>query len=418
MPGTRDCECTGQTGNSSPRHEEPHVSTLPRLPRIAATVGAALPTRAGSDYLDAVSRLSADRTSWERFDGPGQIPYGINAHVAGGSLYVADTELSGGGLVHRWKADGTWERVGEPLSSTIGITWSYGSVKALTDVGGTPYALWNADDGYVARFTGGAWQDVAGPTNPQGGHTIRLIGGRVYVASADDPMQVTRLKADGSGWEDTPPPAHDAAVKGGVLTGVSGVPYLAAADVIGTNVIRIVRLEGTTHTGADDFDDSEPTSSTPDAPPPGGPPSPPGGRGGGNGNGGGGDQPPGRPCTTRLLGTGRSDRLTGDAFGNTIRGLAGNDVLSGLAGDDCLFGGPGNDQIEGGDRRDLLNGGTGADRLKSGAGNDRVEAGSGNDVVDSRGSGFDVIDCGPGRDRALVGDLDRVRNCERVVNVD
>jgi Ca2+-binding RTX toxin-like protein len=56
--------------------------------------------------------------------------------------------------------------------------------------------------------------------------------------------------------------------------------------------------------------------------------------------------------------------------------------------------------------------------VTSGAGQDTVRAGSGNDVVDSRGRGFDTIDCGPGRDRALVGDLDRVRNCERVLNVD
>jgi hypothetical protein len=47
-----------------------------------------------------------------------------------------------------------------------------------------------------------------------------------------------------------------------------------------------------------------------------------------------------------------------------------------------------------------------ADRLSGGAGNDRVTA------VDGK---RDAVDCGPGRDTAVVDSHDRVRGCEHVL---
>jgi hypothetical protein len=79
-----------------------------------------------------------------------------------------------------------------------------------------------------------------------------------------------------------------------------------------------------------------------------------------------------------LQGTSKADRLTGGAAAETIRGGAGNDRLSGGGGRDVLLGGRG---------RDLLK---------------------------ARDGERDRVDCGPGRDRAIVDKLDRVRRCERV----
>jgi hypothetical protein len=95
-------------------------------------------------------------------------------------------------------------------------------------------------------------------------------------------------------------------------------------------------------------------------------------------------------------GTAGPDRLSGTAAGDTLYGLDGNDVLFGLAGNDVLFGGRGND---------ILVGGLGRDRLFGGPGNDTLRA---------RDGLRDVVDCGPGRDTAIVDRTDRVSGCERV----
>ena len=82
----------------------------------------------------------------------------------------------------------------------------------------------------------------------------------------------------------------------------------------------------------------------------------------------------------RLLirGTKHADRLHGTAAAETIKGGRGNDRLSGGGGKDVLLGGPGRDLLE------------------------------------SRDGFRDRVDCGSGRDRAIVDTLDRVRRCERV----
>lgn len=182
-------------------------------------------------------------------------------------------------------------------------------------------------------------------------------------------------------------------------------------------------------------------------------------------------------CANDLNGTPAGETLNGTPLGDNIFGFGGNDVLNGLAGNDCLIGGPGNDRLNGGtgndalegsrgndtasggsgrdrivgesgrDRlsggsgRDALNGGSSPDRLSGGASHDRLSGGSGNDRLTgstgndrltggsgrnsySAGSGRDRvnarnrrrerINCGSGRDTAVVDRADRVRGCERV----
>jgi hypothetical protein len=85
------------------------------------------------------------------------------------------------------------------------------------------------------------------------------------------------------------------------------------------------------------------------------------------------------PSAKVISGTPKADRLIGTGHHDVINGLGGNDVINGRAGRDRLNGGPGND------------------------------------VIHARDGTPDVIDCGPGRDHAIVDRTeDGVYNCERV----
>lgn len=95
--------------------------------------------------------------------------------------------------------------------------------------------------------------------------------------------------------------------------------------------------------------------------------------------GAGGPVPTARPCIRRLRGTARGDRLIGTAGGDRIYGRGGADRISGRGGADCLWGG------------------------------------TGPDLIWARDGGRDWVDCGPGRDRAVVDRVDRVVHCERVL---
>ena len=95
-------------------------------------------------------------------------------------------------------------------------------------------------------------------------------------------------------------------------------------------------------------------------------------------------------------GTAMADRISGSAANDVLYGLGGADVLLGLKGNDVLYGGRGDD---------LLDGGPGLDRLFGGPGNDTLRA---------RDGRRDVVDCGPGRDKAIVDRIDRVSGCEIV----
>jgi hypothetical protein len=98
-----------------------------------------------------------------------------------------------------------------------------------------------------------------------------------------------------------------------------------------------------------------------------------------------------------LKGTKRSDRLSGGSAAETLNGGKGNDRLSGGGGNDLLLGGPGND------------------RLTGGAGRDNLRGDAGSDLLNARDGKADRVDCGPGKDKAVVDAIDRpVRGCERV----
>jgi hemolysin type calcium-binding protein/WD40 repeat protein len=97
-----------------------------------------------------------------------------------------------------------------------------------------------------------------------------------------------------------------------------------------------------------------------------------------------------------IYGSPRGDYLAGGGHDDRIYGLGGNDTILGGAGDDLIYGGVGNDVIT------------------PGAGADRVFAGPGSDTIFAADGERDVIDCGPGRDRAVVDPVDKTVGCEVV----
>jgi RTX calcium-binding nonapeptide repeat (4 copies) len=99
----------------------------------------------------------------------------------------------------------------------------------------------------------------------------------------------------------------------------------------------------------------------------------------------------------RIVGTSKGEYLAGGGHDDVIFGMGGNDTLLGGAGDDRIYGGPGND---------IITGGSGADHLYGGPGSDTIYAADGE---------RDVVDCGPGKDRAVVDAVDVTVNCEVVV---
>jgi hypothetical protein len=104
-------------------------------------------------------------------------------------------------------------------------------------------------------------------------------------------------------------------------------------------------------------------------------------------------------------GSGR-DRLTG--------GLAGFSNLIGDQGSDRLVGAAGGGSLYGGQRDDVLIGRAGSDGIRPGGGEDLIRGNGGTDLVGAADGRRDRIDCGPGDDRAVVDQLDRVADCERV----
>ena len=117
------------------------------------------------------------------------------------------------------------------------------------------------------------------------------------------------------------------------------------------------------------------------------------------------------------------DHLVGTKEGDLIIAGAGGDVIHAGDGQNVVYGQWGNDTILAGSYVDTVYGGGGNDVIRTGAGEDFIFPGSGRDVVDAgRGPDHviandgerDVIDCGPGDDRARVDRDDVVRNCEHV----
>jgi Ca2+-binding RTX toxin-like protein len=101
------------------------------------------------------------------------------------------------------------------------------------------------------------------------------------------------------------------------------------------------------------------------------------------------------------------------AMAETFKGTGGDDRLVGTQGADEIFGKAGNDTIRGRGRIDLLVGGPGEDDLQGGLNFDEIYGGRGDDKIRAREGVRDQIDCGPGRDTAIVDRFeDGLFDCE------
>lgn len=119
--------------------------------------------------------------------------------------------------------------------------------------------------------------------------------------------------------------------------------------------------------------------------------------------------------------------LAGPALARVIQGTDGddnifgtrkNDRISGLDGKDLLVGRPGDDRLFGNDGDDILIGGPGGDVLVGGKDRDILQGRQGGDKLDAVDRGQDFLNCGAGRDIAIVDPEDVVAdNCERVQRV-
>jgi dipeptidyl aminopeptidase/acylaminoacyl peptidase len=95
----------------------------------------------------------------------------------------------------------------------------------------------------------------------------------------------------------------------------------------------------------------------------------------------------------------------GANYDNLMLGTPHDDVICALRGDDRIRADGGDDVVYGGDGADVLVGGLGSDWLFGAAGDDRIYA---------RDGVADLVDGGPGVDRAVVDASDRVSGVERV----
>ncbi len=129
----------------------------------------------------------------------------------------------------------------------------------------------------------------------------------------------------------------------------------------------------------------------------------------------GADRIIGKSGADKLWGRAGADRLFGSRGRDELRGAAGRDLLNGGPGDDRAWGGTGPDTLLGGRGKDLLNGGPHADVVHGGFGVDRLFGGKGNDRIMARDGRRDIINCGAGRDIAIVDNFDRVvPGCESI----
>jgi Ca2+-binding RTX toxin-like protein len=96
--------------------------------------------------------------------------------------------------------------------------------------------------------------------------------------------------------------------------------------------------------------------------------------------------------------------------------LAGGGSGNGTNGPDRLIGTNHADTLKGRGGADVIKGRGGADTLNGGRGFDRIDGGTGGDRIRARDHGLDSIDCGPGKDTAIVDRAeDGVYDCKRVV---
>lgn len=103
-------------------------------------------------------------------------------------------------------------------------------------------------------------------------------------------------------------------------------------------------------------------------------------------------------------GTRHADRIVGTKQADVLKGFRGNDVLIGGRGADILIGGKGRDTLRGGPGRDSFN-------MRNGV----QLAAPGRDKIYARDGGNDEINCGAGKDIAIVdASEDGVYDCEVV----
>jgi hypothetical protein len=116
-----------------------------------------------------------------------------------------------------------------------------------------------------------------------------------------------------------------------------------------------------------------------------------------------------------IRGFGGNDRIEGGSGNDRLLGMAGRDAMLGGSGRDVLGGGSGNDRLLGQGGRDRLAGSGGRDRLVGGTGRDRFSGGRGADTLISRDRTREVVNGGPGRDRARVNRSDVLRSIARLI---
>jgi uncharacterized repeat protein (TIGR01451 family) len=125
-----------------------------------------------------------------------------------------------------------------------------------------------------------------------------------------------------------------------------------------------------------------------------------------------------------LKGTNGNNTLKGTKKSDRLRGLGGNDKLNGKKDADCILGAEGNDKIVGDDGDDVIRAGGDNDTVSAGDGDDNVRAqngedkingGAGNDFLKAQAKGSDVVKCGPGNDRVIGDEKDKIAgDCEKV----
>jgi hypothetical protein len=122
-------------------------------------------------------------------------------------------------------------------------------------------------------------------------------------------------------------------------------------------------------------------------------------------------------------GTDGPDRIVGNKYGDLVIAGSGDDTIRAGDGMNWIESQWGNDDIRTGSGVDFVGAGAGDDVIRTrggrdfiyaGPGRDHVFAGAGPDIVVANDGERDVIDCGPGDDRARVDRLDVTRNCEHI----
>jgi Ca2+-binding RTX toxin-like protein len=137
----------------------------------------------------------------------------------------------------------------------------------------------------------------------------------------------------------------------------------------------------------------------------------------------------GGPGNNNLTGTDSTDVIRGGAGADNIGGKRSGDTLLGDRGRDRLHGGNGNDWVDGGPGTDYAWGDIGADEVtaeypyqgssqaakaQGGRNPDRLLGGRGNDTFRAKNGKRDIIRGGPGRDKAYVDPVDKVKGVEVV----